>query len=395
VLPRQPPVSAQGASVPPPPAWPTLELPPEPKSSPVSPGKAAVLGALIGALVAALVAASMVMVFDRGDSKQVATRSQSSVAPLDSSGSGANIQAILAKVQESVVTIETSQSTSQGVFRGAGSGIVLSEDGLVLTNNHVVEGSPEVTAVMFDGSTHPATLVGSFPDDDIALIQLQGVSGLQPAELGSSAALKVGDEAVAIGNALNLGGQPSVTLGIISALDRSIEAPGETLQGLIQTDAAINPGNSGGPLVNAAGQVVGVNTAIINDAQNIGFAIAIDTAKPLIEEIKAGKGAITPDTAFLGVATSDVSTVSQAVRDRFGVTSDKGAFIEEITPGSAADSGGLKIGDVITSVDGNAVTSPSDVQGAVRSKKAGDQIELRVESGGKQRTVKVQLGRKG
>jgi putative serine protease PepD len=381
--------------MPAPPAWPTLELPPDPKSTPVSPGKAAALGGILGALVAAVVAISMILVFtDRGEPRVVAARNET-VAPLDPSGSGANIQAILAKVQESVVTIETSQSTSQGVFRGAGSGIVLSEDGLVLTNNHVVEGSPQVTAVMFDGSTHAATLVGSFPDDDIALIQLEGVSGLKPAELGSSAALKVGDEAVAIGNALNLGGQPSVTLGIISALDRSIEAPGETLQGLIQTDAAINPGNSGGPLVNEAGQVVGVNTAIINDAQNIGFAIAIDTAKPLIEDIKAGRGAITPDTAFLGVATNDVSTVTQAVRDRFGVTSDKGAFIEEITPGSAADKSGLKIGDVIISVDGSSVTSPSEVQSAVRSKKAGDSIELEVESGGKQRTVTVELGRKG
>jgi putative serine protease PepD len=393
---QRPPVALGDTPPPAPASWPSLQLPPEPKAAPVTAGRAAALGGALGAVIAAIVAVSMVLLLTDRGSDRIVTRSGAPTATVGrTSTGGADIQGILAKVQESVVTIETSQSTSQGVFRGAGSGIVLSEDGLVLTNNHVVEGSGDITVVMFDGSTHPATLVGSFPDDDIAVIKLDGVSGLVPAELGSSADLKVGDEAIAIGNALNLGGQPSVTLGIISALDRSIDAPEESLQGLIQTDAAINPGNSGGPLVNADGQVVGVNTAIINDAQNIGFAIAIDTAKPLIDEIKAGKGAITPDTAFLGVSTSDVSAVTEAVRSRFGIKADSGAFVEEVQHGSAADQGGLEVGDVIVGYDGKDIKTPSDVQTAVRSKKAGDKIELRVEHAGEERTVTVTLGRKG
>ena len=142
-----------------------------------------------------------------------------------------------------------------------------------------------------DGSEHAATLVGASPDDDIAIIQVQDVDDLVPAELGSSDDLQVGDEVIAIGNALNLGGEPSVTRGIVSAKDRDLTAEGVDLEDLIQTDAAINPGNSGGPLVNAAGQVVGMNTAIVADAQNIGFAIAIDAARPIIEDLKAGEGA--------------------------------------------------------------------------------------------------------
>ena len=355
----------------------------------LSAGRAALLGALLGALVAALVA-SLVAVNLADDDPAAAP-----VTPVTTAEGALDIQAILAKVQPSVVTIQTSASTSQGVFEGAGSGIVLSEDGFVLTNAHVVGSGGDVSAVLFDGSEHDATLVGSFPEDDLALLQLEDADDLVPAELGSSDDLQVGEQVIAIGNALNLGGDPTVTTGIVSALDRSIDAPGVALDQLIQTDAAINPGNSGGPLVNAAGQVVGMNTAIIDDAQNIGFAVAIDPTKPLIEELKDGGGDITQDTAFLGVSSQDVSELNDAVREQFGVEADSGAFVNEVVPDSAADEAGLQAGDVVVGVDGEDVGGSTDVAEQIQDHSAGDEIEIQIEREGEEETLEVTLGRRG
>src|SRR5690606_23084488 len=187
---------------------------------------------------------------------------------------------------------------------------------------------------------------------DLAVVQTQGVDDLVPAELGSSDDLRVGDEVIAIGNALNLGGEPTVTRGIVSAKERSLSAEGIDLEDLIQTDAAINPGNSGGPLVNAAGQVVGINTAIVADAQNLGFSIAIDRAGPIIEELKAGNGRVTPDQAFLGVSSIDLAEVTDGMREEFEVDADldDGAFVTEVVPGTAAADAGLETGDVIVEI---------------------------------------------
>ena len=311
-----------------------------------------------------------------------------------------DIQAILDKVQESVVTIETSAATAGGVFEGAGTGIVLSADGLVLTNAHVISGSNEINVRLFDGATHPAGLVGSQPDDDLAVIRVEDVADLVPAELGSSDVLQVGEPVIAIGNALNLGGQPTVTQGIVSAKDRSIDDSGVagepiSLNDLIQTDAAINPGNSGGPLLDAAGQVVGINTAIIAESQNIGFAIAIDPVKPLIEELRNGGGDITPDTAFLGVQTVDLSGVDDAVRNQLGIVAEEGAFVAEVTPGTGADDAGIEDGDVIVAIDGEAIDTSTDVANAVRDHEPGDQVELRIERDGEEQTITATLGRRG
>jgi S1-C subfamily serine protease len=299
-----------------------------------------------------------------------------------------------------VVTIETSANTAGGVFEGAGTGIVLSKDGLVLTNAHVISGTNDIKVRLFDGTLHKGGLIGSTPDDDLAVIKVDGVGGLVPAELGSSDVLQVGEPVIAIGNALNLGGKPSVTQGIVSATDRSIDDAGPSgepvsLDNLIQTDAAINPGNSGGPLVDASGQVVGINTAIIADSQNIGFAIAIDPVKDLIRDLRKGKGDITPDTAFLGVQTVDLDGVEEAVRTQLGIVADKGAFVAEVTPGSGAAKAGLKDGDVIVAFDGKAVTSSTQVANEVRRHDSGDKVRLRIERDGKQRTLTATLGRRG
>ena len=237
----------------------------------------------------------------------------------------------------------------------------------------------------------------NFPRTSREIISASKVSGVQDlvaAELGSSDDLRVGDEVIAIGNALNLGGEPTVTRGIVSAKDRDLDAEGIQLQGLIQTDAAINPGNSGGPLVNAAGQVGGMNTAIVADAQNLGFSIAIDHAKPIIKELEEGRGSVTPNQAFLGVSSADVDGLADVVRNRFGIDRSSGAFVREVVPGSAADTAGLQVGDVIIEIAGIEVRTESDVRRAVTGQEPGDRIELRIVRDGDERTVRVTLGRR-
>ena len=355
--------------------------------------RVAIVAGLLSALVAAVVTSVLFIAADDGP-----TRAPTFALPGSNSrlaGEHLDIQGLLAKVGPSVVTIETGRATSSGVFNGAGSGVVLDDTGLILTNAHVIQGADSISVTFYDGAVHEATLIGSFPSEDIALVHATDVVGAVPAELGSSDALRVGDDVVAIGNALNLGGSPTVTVGIVSATNRSISAPSVSLRGLIQTDAAINPGNSGGPLLNASGEVVGVNTAIVNDAQNIGFALAIDNVKPLVDELRDGNGTLTPDTAFLGVETADLAVISEAVREQLEITVDEGAFVQNVVPDSAAEAAGLAEGDVIVAVDDEAVEGTKDVQRIVRSREPDDTIEVEVERGGELITIEATLGSLG
>ena len=205
---------------------------------------------------------------------------------------GIDVAAVVASVEPSTVSISTHVVQQQGPFQvegeGAGTGIVIDEAGHILTNAHVVEGATEVS-VAVNGEERSATVVGGDSSRDIAVLQLDDPSGVVPADLGSSADVAVGDQVVAIGNALALEGGPTVTQGIVSAIDRSIDTPSSRLTNLIQTDAAISSGNSGGPLVNAAGQVIGVNTAVASSgggvqASNIGFVIPIEAAMELAQQ---------------------------------------------------------------------------------------------------------------
>ena len=246
-----------------------------------------------------------------------------------------DVQGILAKVGPATAYVRT-QNFSPGTFfpsGGAGTGIVLTPDGELLTNAHVANGATSIKVTLGnDTQSHDASIIGIDTTHDLALLKINGVSNLQTAELGNSSDLQVGDSVIAVGNALNLQGGMTVTEGIVSALNRSIDAGSEggggseSLSGLIQTDAAINPGNSGGPLVNSAGQVVGINTATSGDAQNIGFAIAIDNAKPVIDQLRKGgtsssSSVAQTGTAFLGVSVTDGNT---------------GALIESVDPTSPA-----------------------------------------------------------
>src|SRR5205085_909750 len=265
----------------------------------------------------------------------------STTAPAPGSGSAAapvqgaalDVKGILAKVEPSVVDIVASSRRGTG----EGTGIIISPDGYILTNAHVVSGASTVSVSTASSSKAlTATVVGADEAHDVALIKVDGGSGLPAAELGRSADMKVGDDVVAIGNALGLRGDPTVTRGIVSALNRTVE----NLTGMIQTDAAINPGNSGGPLVNSAGQVIGINTAVAADgAQNIGFAIPIDKAKALADRLKTGQGPA--PTAFLGVSTTDTSDGSG------------GAQVVQMVAGGPAQQGGLMVGDPIATFDGN------------------------------------------
>lgn len=287
-MPAQPPVETE-RELTAPRAWPRLDPPPHPGDRDRAIGRSALVGGVVGAVVAALILGTVALWPSGGGGDEDA--STTTVPAQVNPGTPIDILSVLGRVEPSVVAIQTTSGIVEGEG-GAGTGIVLTADGLVLTNAHVVAGLPDITVGLYDGTAWPASLVGSFPEEDVALIQIEGRDDLIPAELGSSDVLQVGDEVIAIGNALNLGGRPTVTRGIVSALDRRLSAEGITLTGLIQTDAAINPGNSGGPLVNAAGQVVGVNTAIATLTGGsrtgnigIGFAIPVDRMKTIVENL--------------------------------------------------------------------------------------------------------------
>jgi putative serine protease PepD len=311
-----------------------------------------------------------------------------------------SVEQVAAKVVPSVVMLET----DLGRQSEEGSGIILSPDGTILTNNHVVAAAakssrdigagPLKTTVTFsDGRTAPFTVVGADPTSDIAVVRVQGMSGLKPITLGSSANLRVGQPVVAVGSPLGLEG--TVTTGIVSALNRPVSTTGEsgnqnTVLDAIQTDAAINPGNSGGALVNMNGDLIGVNSAIATlgadsaDAQSgsigLGFAIPIDQAKRIADEL---------------ISTGTASHASLGVQ----VTSDKdtpGAKVVDVVPDGAAASAGLPKGVTVTKVDDRPVNGADALVAAIRSKAPGDKVTLTYQDpGGGSRTVQVTLGKAG
>jgi len=303
-----------------------------------------------------------------------------------------DVQGILAKVGPAVAFVRT-QDFSAGSFfpsGGAGTGIVLTPDGELLTNAHVVNGATSIKVTIGnDKQSHDATLIGIDRNHDLALVKISGVSNLPTAQLGNSSDLQVGDSVIAIGNALNLQGGMTVTEGIVSALNRSISAgdqngaSSESLSGLIQTDAAINPGNSGGPLVNSSGQVVGINTATSGDAQNIGFAIAIDNAKPVIDQLrKGGSGSSSSGSnaaagqAFLGVSVTD---------------GQNGAVVEDVSADTPAGRAGIQQGDEIVSLGDQQVQSAADLTTAMQSHKPGDKVTVTFLRGGSRQSADVTL----
>jgi serine protease Do len=308
------------------------------------------------------------------------------LAPSQLNETGLNIQELLDKARPSVVSIEVA-----GL--GVGSGIIISADGQVVTNAHVVGSARSMRVRLATGERLDADLVGTAPGKDLALIKLDTTTKLTAAVLGDSDKLRVGDDVVAIGNALGLSGDPTVTRGVVSAKNRTIEEDGGAIiDGALQTDAAINPGNSGGPLFNAAGQVVGINTAIRGDSQNIGFAIAVDTLIDVLDDLRAAKGGVVAvDRTFLGVQTQDVITVDPSTLDQYAITIDDGAVVGQVTGGSGADDAGIKEGDVIIRVDDSTIATSEELGRAIRSHQPGDQIEVEFIRRGQSMTVTATL----
>jgi putative serine protease PepD len=285
-----------------------------------------------------------------------------------------SLASIAAAVQPSVVSIKT-----EG---GEGSGVIMSADGYILTNNHVVATARgnTVSIVMNDGTKLDATIVGTDPRSDLAVVKASGSAKLTPAKFADSSAVLVGDTVLAIGSPLGLEG--SVTEGIISAKERTITISGTTMTGLLQTDAAINPGNSGGALVNTKGEVVGINSAIATNGGSegnigVGFAIPSAKAKTVAEQLQKGQKV---NHVYLGVKVG---------QDQAGAA---GAVISDVTAGGPAEKAGLKVGDVVTKFGDTAIETPDELVAAVQSRNIGDQVQISFTRNGASQTTTVTLG---
>jgi len=344
-----------------------------------------------------------------GDTRTVIrpAAAETAAKPVASTSESLSVGEIYESSYKSVVeiTVASSQSTPFGEeqqAQGQGSGFVYDAEGHVVTNQHVVDGAETVSVRFWDGSTHDATVVGSDPSTDLAVIKVDAPADVfEPLSLGNSDELTVGESVVALGSPFGLEG--TVTSGIVSALHRQMTAPNDfTINDSIQTDAAINHGNSGGPLVNGAGEVVGVNAQIESESggsDGIGFAIPSSTIRTIVPQIIAD-GSV--EHAYLGVG---VATINNSVAEELGVP--VGVAVTDVRDGGPAAAAGLKAatgsatvdgqsfptgGDVITEVDGQAITTGAELQNAVDAKKPGDSISITYTRDGQSQTIEITLG---
>lgn len=316
-----------------------------------------------------------------------------------------SIAAVAKAVSPSVVSVLTSTNQVSRLYsqqyqqEGAGTGMIVSSNGYILTNKHVVEGADSVTVVLTDGKQYEnVEVLGSDPLNDVAFLKIKGVSGLPAITLGDSKTIRIGQSVVAIGNALGQY-QNSVTSGIISGTGRPVIATSdgtangqpESLTDLIQTDAAINSGNSGGPLLNLKGQVIGINTAIAENAQSIGFAIPISATKGMLSHvIKTGK----VERAYLGV---QYISITPAVKEEYDLAADSGDYVtadrgSSVQSGGPADKAGVRDGDIITSVNGYKVGEVASVSTLISEYEPGQKVELKVLRDGRELTLNATLG---
>jgi PDZ domain (Also known as DHR or GLGF)./Trypsin. len=358
--------------------------------------------ALIAALIGGGTVAGIMKYTNVGQQTQVINR----YLPLSSDNNNFNLITNIAKiVSPSVVGIDTSVSYSNGyrsalVPEGSGSGIIINSQGYIVTNNHVVDGASKITVNLSDGRKFPAQLIGKDAKTDLAVLKINATN-LIPAKLGDSSKLEVGELAVAIGNPLGESFAGTVTAGIISGLNRNLQSDYGPVN-LIQTDAAINPGNSGGPLVNSNGEVIGITSVKLtstggSDTQDpfgmfqsqstpvegMGFAIPINEAKPIIDElIKHGY----VERPVMGVSVQEVTS-----QDAAQYNIPVGLYIAQVQQGSGADAAGLQAGDVITAVDGTKVDTFDSLQSIITKHKIGDTITVTFWRNGRTLTAKVKL----
>ncbi len=266
--------------------------------------------------------------------------------------------------------------------QGAGSGVIIDSEGYILTNNHVVEGASEVTVTTSEGTEYEAQIVGRDPKTDLAVLKVKDKTGLPSAVMGDSEKLQVGEWVLAIGNPFGL--SHTVTSGIVSAKGRVIGAG--PYDDFIQTDASINPGNSGGPLFNMRGEVVGINTAIVPQGQGIGFAIPVNTAKPLIPQL-VSDGHVT--RGYLGVT---IQPVTENLVKAMGLKEVTGALVSEVVPGGPAEDGGLRRGDVIMEFDGKQVKDNHALPAIVAATPVGEEVAVKVQRDGSEHLLNVEVG---
>jgi S1-C subfamily serine protease len=381
--------------------------------SPLTNLLAGVLGGLIVLVIGAVLIATDVV--DTGDTTTVVRESPATQPATTSTRStGRSVRDIYAQEGRGVVFVQAQGVTSDsgspfGVPQpgaATGSGFVVDNDGTIVTNAHVVEGADNVE-VRFDenGEFIKADVKGVDTSTDVAVLKIDpsDVDNLTPVPLGDSSKVQVGDPVIAIGNPF--GYSRTVTTGIVSGLQREIQAPnGFTIPDVIQTDASINPGNSGGPLFDANGRVIGINSQIATGggqgSVGIGFAVPINTAKKLLPDLKAGE---TIERAYLGVQMQDVS---KQLAEDLNLGSDSGALVVDVTPGSPAGEAGLRGGrtetgqgvpaggDLIVAVDGKAVSDSSEVASAISNKRPGDSAEITYYRGDSKKTVTVELAKR-
>ncbi|MGB7051314.1 MAG: trypsin-like peptidase domain-containing protein, partial [Acidimicrobiales bacterium] len=409
-----------------------LTPPPSPPTTdaPRRRGAACVVLTVVAALVGALIGGGIVAASDGNNSGPTTIR-QISTGPALLNGT-TNIESVIAKVLPAIVSIDATSpapdsgspfggfgglgggggsnggggggSGSGDVQEDEGTGMIITPSGEVVTNNHVITGATTITVTLYGKTTAmPATLIDTDPTNDIALLQINGASNLPTVSYGNSDNIAVGDAVVAIGNALGLAaGSPTVTQGIISATGRTVQASDstgantETLTNMFQTDAAINPGNSGGPLVDSDGKVIGMNTAVAQDdtgtgeAENIGFAIPSNKilqdlpglrSKSIGSSGQSGSG-------YLGV---EIETLTSQLRSAYNFVPTQGAVVLDVQSGSPADVAGLQEGDVITSLDGKAITSADQLGAVIQADKPGQSVKIGLWRGQQQMTVTATL----
>jgi len=368
------------------PPWPTPPAPqpqgPERKSR----LRQFVVGALVGGLCGALVASGAFFVFGRDDdsSSSAPTSTKTNEVGRPSSTIATNdVAGIIAKVEPAVAAVTVNSSEGQS----AGTGFVLSADGYLVTNAHVVSNAQTAKLQLNDGRTLDAKVVGRDPSADVAVLKVDA-GNLPVVCTDDSDKVQVGDDVVAIGNALALEGGLSVTRGIISGPPRPGSEIGTAIENVLQTDAAINPGNSGGPLVDANGCVIGINTAVAagtssQPAQNIGFAIPISHAKPVVDDIKAGR-----KPAFLGIGTTDLTP---EIKSEVGANVDSGAVVQDVTSGSPADDAGIRRGDVIVQIGDDQIKDTGDVATAVRKHHPDEKVTVTYVRGSDRKSADVTL----
>ena len=294
------------------------------------------------------------------------------------------------KLGKSVVNIASVRMVQDHLFRlfpieGVGSGIIIDSKGLLLTNNHVVDNADNLKITLKDGNTFNGKVIGTDEVSDLAVVKVDSSEALPEAQLGDSGHLRIGQIVIAIGNPFGLAGGPTVTAGIVSALNRSLQFESGALE-LIQTDAAINPGNSGGPLVNTAGEVIGVNTAKMPYAQGIGFAVPVNTAKAIMKELIENGRVI--NRPWIGISAIKIT---RQLAQYYKLPSHEGILIAQVEPQSPADYADLRKGDIVEAIDGNKITDPSQMSSDIRKRAVNEKIIVTINRYGRRFDRQIQL----